>query len=137
MAKKPLKLADFEGNWTLTRRILQKDAPSARFEGTALWLPDGDGMAYHESGTLMLDGQPPMQGERRYRWHEDLTVWFEDGRFFHQVPGMGGATRHWCDPDLYRVQYRFGRWPDFETVWRVTGPRKNYAMISHFIRLNP
>ncbi len=61
-----------------------------------------------------------------------MSVWFEDGRLFHHVPPTGGGAEHWCAPDTYRVRYRFGQWPRFETTWRVTGPRKNYAMISTF-----
>lgn len=75
-----------------------------------------------------------MTAERRYRWDSDLRVFFEDGRFFHQVPRTGGATEHWCAPDMYRVRYRFARWPEWETVWRVIGPRKDYAMITRYTR---
>ena len=77
-----------------------------------------------------------MQAERRYLWREDLTVWFEDGRFFHQVPAEGGETGHWCDPDQYDVTYHFNDWPDFQVVWRVKGPAKDYRMVSHYTRID-
>ena len=128
-------LADFAGRWQLERRIVQRGGPAARFSGVAEWTGDGDALDLLERGTLHLGDQPPMQAERRYRWLADLTVLFEDGRYFHQVPAKGGPAGHWCAPDMYRVMYRFGRWPAFETVWRVRGPRKDYAMVSEYRRM--
>lgn len=126
------QLADFLGQWALSRRIVPAVGPEAQFEGTAVWTADG---AYTEEGLLRVDGQPPMRAERRYTWDAELTVYFEDGRFFHRVPPAGGATGHWCDPDQYDVTYDFALWPRFEVRWRVVGPRKNYEMISHYYRL--
>lgn len=127
-------LADFEGTWLIDRRIVQRSGPRGRFAGTAQWAPDADGMRYSEVGELEIEGQPPMHAERKYRWGRDLTVFFPDGTFFHQVPALGGLARHWCAPDMYSVRYRFARWPEFETVWRVTGPRKDYAMVTRYKR---
>jgi len=123
-------LADFEGRWTITRSIVPKEGPSGCFEGHGLWSEDGDGLAYVETGTLFLDGTPPMQAERRYHWASDLSVYFDDGRFFHLVPPTGGRTQHWCDPDTYKVDYDFANWPVFTVTWQVRGPRKSYQMTS-------
>ena len=76
--------------------------------------------------------QGRFRAERRYLWGPDLTVCFEDGRFFHQVPPEGGQAAHWCDPDQYEVSYDFRAWPDWQTRWRVVGPRKDYAMVSWY-----
>ena len=93
------QLSDFEGRWTISRLITPEQGAPARFDGQAVWSPDQNGLAYFESGTLALENAPPMQAERRYHWRPDLSVFFEDGRFFHQVPQAGGTTEHWCDPD--------------------------------------
>lgn len=127
-----MKLQDFEGRWRLDKTIQQTGAPDARFEGTAVWAPDGQGLGYHEQGVLTVPGHPPMQTERRYLWRAPLDVLFEDGRFFHSVPAGGGEARHWCAPDDYHVTYAFQAWPRFETLWRVTGPRKAYVMSCRF-----
>ncbi|WP_438991204.1 DUF6314 family protein [Lentibacter sp.] len=124
-------LSDFTGRWALSRRIVPAQGAEARFEGMAAWTAAG---AYEERGLLRVAGQPPMQAERRYRWAADLSVYFEDGRFFHQVPPEGGATGHWCDPDQYDVVYDFADWPRWQVRWAVLGPRKNYEMISHYSR---
>lgn len=131
---KPRVLADFEGDWQLQRRIVQRGGPPMRFVGEARWRAAPEGMEYLEAGVLEVQGQPAMQAERHYLWKDDLTVWFPSGRFFHLVPRLGGGAIHHCTPDLYRVRYRFGAWPAFETLWRVTGPRKDYAMISRYRR---
>lgn len=122
-------LSDFTGRWALSRRIVPVTGAEARFEGVAEWRLEG---AYEERGVLSVQGQPPMQAERRYRWDADLSVYFEDGRFFHKVPPLGGETGHWCDPDQYDVVYDFGTWPRWQVSWQVLGPRKNYEMISDY-----
>lgn len=91
-------------------------------------------MIYREEGTLTLKGQPPIHAEREYRWEEDLSVWFSDGRFFHNVPKEGGRTNHWCDPDTYNVLYEFADWPKFKVTWDVCGPRKDYRSVSLYER---
>lgn len=123
----PRVLSDFAGRWQVVRKITAKAAPDATFEGTALWTPQGTGLAYSETGVMRLSGHPPMQAARRYFWAEDLAVYFEDGRFFHQVPRAGGQTQHWCDPDRYRVVYDFSGWPQFRATWQVSGPCKDYV----------
>lgn len=126
----PRRLGDFLGTWDLDRRIEQSDGQTARFSGQARWTPQGQGALHTETGQLTLDRHPPMQAERRYRWGADLTVWFEDGRFFHRVPPQGGRSDHWCDPDQYDAAYEFDDWPVFRVTWQVRGPRKDYTMTS-------
>lgn len=128
------ELADFAGTWQVSRQIVQKDGPRATFTGQAVWTPEGDGLAYVETGTLEIEGQGAFTADRRYFWDRDLQVFFDDGRFFHQVPPEGGETGHWCDPDQYDVSYDFADWPAFVTIWQVRGPRKSYRMRTDFSR---
>lgn len=127
------RLEAFLGQWRLERRIVQGDGGTGRFEGLALFTADGAGALYEERGELILPGGR-FAAERRYRWGADLSVWFEDGRFFHAVPPGGGAAAHWCDPDRYDVHYDFSGWPDWQARWQVRGPRKEYTMVSHYVR---
>lgn len=124
------QLGDFLGRWRLQREILQDDGAKARFEGTAYWRLGGAEADYIEEGHLVVPGQGRFAAHRRYIWDKDLNVCFEDGRFFHQVPATGGTAQHWCSPDTYRVAYDFSRWPRWQAVWRVDGPRKAYSMVS-------
>ena len=127
-------LDDFAGVWALSRVISQDGMPPGQFIGTATWAPHAEGLAYVEEGTLTIVGQTPMAATRRYLWKPDLSVWFDDGRYFHTVPAQGGDTDHWCDPDDYRVHYDFTMWPEFVVTWRVQGPRKSYTMTSRYSR---
>lgn len=128
-------LQDFEGRWHLERHILSTQGPDARFEGRAVWSRTDGGLLYLEEGQMTLEGHPPMHAERRFFWAEDLSVFFEDGRFFHRVPGQGGDTAHWCDPDSYTLHYAFREWPVFHVHWRVSGPRKDYQARTQYTRL--
>lgn len=133
-------LQDFEGLWRLERRIHDARGPDARFSGTARFVPDGEGLILDEAGRLDLTGQGAFQAERRYLWRPDgacIAVFFADGRDFHRFdPGQGAAVAdHWCDPDTYQVRYDFSDWPRWQAEWRVTGPRKDYTMRSHYTPL--
>ena len=135
-----LGLMNFEGSWQVGRRIENAEGPEARFEGVARFEPDGAGLVYAEEGELQLEGQPPIRGERRYLWRQEedgtIAVFFDDGRDFHRFdPGAEApGDRHHCAPDVYDVTYDFGGWPEWESRWRVTGPRKDYVMVSRYRR---
>lgn len=125
---------DFEGDWQLARRIEQAGGPRAVFAGHARWTRGADGLDYFEDGELQIAERPPMRATRRYRWDDDLRVFFDDGRFFHAVPPHGGTATHFCAPDTYVAIYDFTGWPRFSVEWRVKGPRKDYRMISDYRR---
>ncbi|WP_050929988.1 DUF6314 family protein [Aestuariivita boseongensis] len=128
---KPRQITDFEGRWTLTRWIVHADGTKADFTGEARFEPnDTGGLAYLEDGHLTLPTGQQMRATRAYRWEADLSVFFDDGRPFHQVPAEGGEAVHLCPPDTYRVTYDFTEWPQWQAVWQVTGPRKDYVMTS-------
>lgn len=135
MPTKARVLRDFEGTWQIARDIIPDVGLPAQFEGHGIWSPTDGGLSYVETGTLTMAGTAPMKAERRYHWAEDLSIYFDDGRFFHTVPADGGETRHWCDPDSYHVTYDFSDWPHFDVTWRVDGPRKSYTTTSRFTRL--
>lgn len=129
-----LALSDFAGVWTIRRDITQDSAIPATFVGQGEWTFAVEGMDYIERGVLQMADQPPMKAERRYRWDADLNIYFEDGRFFHQVPPKGGEAAHWCDPDQYDVTYDFSDWPMWSCTWKVKGPFKNYWLRSCYTK---
>ena len=135
-----MELAAFEGLWTLTRTIEDISAGQrGRFLGTARLTPTPGGLAYVEEGRLTLAAAPPMAASRRYLWRAAgaaIEIDFEDGRFFHAFPAAEPRPEasHFCDPDHYAVRYDFTPWPDWRAEWRVTGPRKDYRMVSDYRR---
>lgn len=124
---RPRVLADFEGTWDILRDVIPVTGPRARFEGQGIWTRAAGGCTYLEVGKLHMPNVAPMHAERRYFWSDGMAVFFDDGRFFHDVPPDGGRTQHDCAPDTYVVEYDFGDWPAFHVRWSVTGPRKDYV----------
>lgn len=135
-----MELAAFEGLWTLSR-VIEDFRASARgvFRGRAWLTRCPEGLDYREEGELILGAGPAMTASRRYLWRAGpggIMVDFADGRFFHAFDPCTPAPEaaHFCDPDHYAARYDFARWPEWRAQWRVTGPRKDYRMISDYRR---
>lgn len=131
----PIDPAAFWGaQWTIERRVTETAGAVHHLTGTAQ--VDGAGL-YSERGILQLAQGGTSVAQRRYRWVRDDTgieVFFEDGRPFHRIDLSGGApgAQHWCDPDTYNVAYDFSHWPKWSATWQVTGPRKDYVMVTTY-----
>ena len=139
----PSSLQDFAGLWQVDRVI--DDARAGQRitgQGQARFTPGADlaELVYDEDMVLSLPGQSqPLRGTRRYLWAElagDIEIRFEDGRRLQRISLKTAPVRdvHLCDPDRYDGQYRFGDWPLWQAIWRVTGPRKDYVMTSTYRR---
>lgn len=131
-------LADFTGHWVVTRRIDDRLAgQTGSFAGTAVFTPSGEVLQYRESGELRLGAAAPMLAERAYLWRAlsgRIVVDYADGRPFHDFDPRDGRATHDCAPDVYVVRYDFARWPDWLANWHVTGPRKDYDMVTEYRR---
>ena len=134
-----MRLESFTGAWALQRAI--EDVRTGRagsLTGEARFTAVADGLAYSEDGRLAFAGSPPMRASRRYLWKNGgagtVEVWFEDSRFFHRFDAEdpAPAAAHDCRPDTYRVRYDFRAWPRWQAEWRVTGPRKDYGIVSRY-----
>lgn len=132
-----MQLSDFEGRWLLTRLVENADGTRAHFDGIATFSPGEGGLILLEEGHMSVPGQPKMRAARRYFWRQEaegVAVHFDDNRPFHIIgPGDCPQARHDCAPDLYRVSYDFSDPPGWRTTWRVTGPRKDYRMYTHYV----
>lgn len=131
-----LDLADFEGDWRLDRVIEDSRAGvTGHLTGQACWRPGQGGLILTETGELRYGEGAPMRAARRYLWRSEaggVAVYFEDGRPFHWFSADAPAAHHDCPPDDYRVAYRFDDWPNWTATWDVTGPRKEYRMVSRY-----
>ncbi|MBP7002967.1 DUF6314 family protein [Amaricoccus sp.] len=134
-----MRLSAFEGEWELTRDIDDARAGQrGRFVGRARFTPAPEGLRYREEGALTLGDGPALAASRDYLWRAGpegaIDVLFADGRLFHSFrpADPAPAAEHDCPPDLYRVRYDFAAWPRWQVAWRVSGPRKDYDMLSRF-----
>ncbi len=138
-----MKRDDFLGRWALERRISDHHSgQDGQMTGEAVFTTQGaDRLIYDETGTLTLAGGTAFTATRRYLWQfgeSQIAVFFADGRPFHTfVPaGHAAGTDHPCGDDFYTVRYDFTCWPDWQAVWTVTGPRKDYVSTSRYARLS-
>ena len=138
-----LQAADFIGRWQIDRRIDDRHAgQTGTLAGTATFAPGGDGgLIYDERGTLRLGTGTPLEATRRYLWRfgaGGVEVRFADGAPFHAfVPaGRAAGTAHLCGADLYEVAYDFSGFPEWQAVWTVRGPRKDYTATTRHRRVS-
>jgi len=131
----------FAGRWAMGRVITDlRGGPDGSFAGMATLEPRGATcLTYLEEGQLQLGDLSPMAASRRYIWQFALggvAVSFADGRPFHsfRLAESGAGSDHLCGADLYRVSYDFDAWPVWSAHWQVTGPRKDYTMLTRYAR---
>ena len=134
--------ADFEGAWSVGRWIEdRRNERTFQFVGLATFAPGpDDALVYHEDGRLQAEGMDAIRAERRYIWRfggaDPIAVEFEDGRPFYAFDPLATRPRatHVCDPDTYVITLDFGDWPDWRTVWVVTGPKKDMTITTAYAR---
>ncbi len=112
---------------------------TGRLDGTAVFTPVPDGLAYAESG-LMRFGPYRGMATQSYRFElvgpAQALVRFADGRAFHRLDlGTGiAAVTHDCAPDRYRGRYRVVSPSRWVLHWLVEGPRKDLRITSLYLR---
>lgn len=108
--------------------------------GDASFLADGDKLIYREEGELKM-GDIETNTEREYHYTFPAPslaeVRFPDGRFFHVLDLTKGIVRveHQCGEDTYHGLSRVLSDKAWLSVWRVTGPKKNQVITTHYLRV--
>lgn len=141
-----VSLARLAGAWRLTREVRHATGQVDRMAGMCRFTPieaghQMAGLLQKETGVLET-AQGRFQASRQYIWTEAdgaVQVYFDDMRPFLSIPKDAAKPHltHICDPDRYDVVFDFTHWPNWQAVWRVTGPRKSYVMTSHFAPDHP
>ena len=135
-----LSKQDFLGAWQIERHIYDQLSDRAgTLVGTARFVLAGGDVQYSETGTLRWGQGAPMQATRTYVWKfddKDVAVQFENGAPFHdfRLDHSAPTAAHFCRPDHYEVAYDFATFPSWSATWRVKGPRKDYEMVTNFVR---
>jgi hypothetical protein len=132
--------AFLRGDWRLCRRIHDlRLSLRGQFEGRASVTAVTDGLLLTETGSLVF-GEHVSDATQRYRIAFDrggAQVFRADGSYFHDLDLSSGWARilHRCGDDLYHGRYRVLDGDRYGVVWRVTGPRKDYRMVSLYSRI--
>ncbi|MEM7267985.1 MAG: DUF6314 family protein [Pseudomonadota bacterium] len=124
------------GRWRIDRKIENRIGPDAAFTGEGVFEPDAEGLIWRESGRLTTGGET-LTASRVYLWRfgPRVTVLYEEGAPFHDFDPAEPSARHLCGEDVYEVAYAFTPPDRWRAEWRVTGPAKDYLMISEMTRL--
>lgn len=142
-------LADFPdlqsfllGEWRLSRQLADRAAgTTGQLDGTVSFTLDDGGLLHLESGVLRWAGQDHVPATRQLSWYPASSPWaadicFDDGRPFHHLDLSSGADQpvHDCQPDVYRGEFQLLGPDEWSYQWEVTGPRKDFLLVSQLIR---
>jgi Family of unknown function (DUF6314) len=153
----PDALTWLRGSWRIERRLADHRSGSAGwFRGTARFEPpaadnskrpaaapgsDLAALIYDETGELAFgEHRGPASRRLIYRGRADGTaeVFFADEREFYRLDPRPGRwqARHWCGRDEYLVSGRVLGPGLFEERWHVTGPAKDYEIMTTLTRVD-
>lgn len=132
------------GSWSFDRVI----AAQGSMLGHATFTPlDGKSLAYREQGRLKLQNGTELDAEREYVFcahGRGFDVFFKETplRLFHTIElaasdggALSGSAGHLCNLDHYQSTYTFRGDGRFVIRHAVSGPRKDYTMITTYTRL--
>jgi len=130
------------GSWHIDRSV-QDRRRSIRGElrGQARFVPEDRCLLYDEQGTLIF-GVHRGRAEQSYRFdfpggNARAYVRFRDGRAFHELDLSHGhaVVSHACDLDLYEGRFIALEPRQWQSTWKVTGPRKDQEIVTLYTRL--
>ncbi len=132
----PARHDAFIGTWSVRRTVIDFLAGTrCVFSGQAVVTA----YAFEETGDISI-GERTLPASRSYRLErraDMISVLRADGSAFISLDGRASqSVRHDCGADLYLGRLLFRGPDEWAEAWRVKGPRKNYASLSRFVRLN-
>ncbi len=139
----------FEGAWKFTRQFTSY--PEA--QGSASFTPDGEDLVYEEALRLKVQEGQTLDATRSYRYvflPTSLRIKFSDGANLGLVfldfvlpdswqselnsTGLVLNADHQCGNDTYNATFSLNSDGTFATRYDVSGPAKDYAIISRYFR---
>ena len=139
-------MARLAGSWSFERDIEGQGCMLGLATFTAL---DAQSVAYREQGRLRLRNGTELEASREYifrRTDRGFEVFFNENppRLFHAVSlsasvreELTGSSSHRCNLDHYRSTYTFRPNGSFVIRHVVSGPRKDYTMVTIYHRAAP
>jgi Family of unknown function (DUF6314) len=131
------------GSWNMSRRMRDfRLGISGWFEGHANVCVQSGDLILQETGRLRFGAHEADAGQRYVLTLDQphvARVKRADGSLFHELDLSSGSANilHRCGDDIYRGRYRVLHGDCFFVVWQVTGPRKDYRMVTRLMRVAP
>ncbi len=134
------------GTWHVDRQINVKGRADGKFQGLAHIRPtDMRGtFSYHEEGRF-VDEDVKIEGTRDYLFKvkgDTLAIFFADthrmGEHYVTLDFSDGVTAqdtYLCDDDIYGHIFEIISGEHFVTETTVSGPDKDYRLITHYRRI--
>ncbi len=134
------------GTWHVDRQIHVRGRADSKFQGLAHIRPtDMRGtFSYHEEGRFVGE-DVKIESYRDYLYKVKggiLTILFADthrmGEHYVTLDFSGGVTAedtYLCDDDIYGHIFEIINGDHFSTETAVSGPEKDYRLITHYRRL--
>ncbi|MBT4879691.1 MAG: hypothetical protein HON43_01795 [Alphaproteobacteria bacterium] len=128
------------GQWTLARSVTDfRDEKTFSLKGIASYEGDFPILIYNEEGKGI---GPQFENDffqsYTYKFNTISTadILFTDGRFFHELCLEKGPclTEHKCNQDIYQGSFTCLSHTQLKMCWHVKGPRKDYEIISTYIK---
>lgn len=129
------------GSWQVDRSVLdRRQSIQGNLHGQAHFVPAGRCLLYEERGTLTLGAHCGV-AEQSYKYafagdNARACVSFRDGRTFHDLDLSYGqaVVSHACGRDLYEGRFMALDRRQWQSVWRVAGPRKDQEILTLYSR---
>ena len=132
------------GAWSFDRVIEGQGS----MKGLATFTPlDAERLAYREQGRLKLQNGTELEAQREYVFRKrdrGFEVSFKETppRLFHAIElaasddgVLSGSAGHLCNLDHYQSSYTFRGDGGFVVRHDVSGPRKDYTMVTTYMRV--
>ena len=129
-----VKHSDIIGDWLISRNIEDKlNQRNFILNGKAIFIKKDSLFYYKETGIIKSDDFES-RAHQDYTWIIKQYGWkinFSDGSHFHdlELENTKQEVYHHCGNDIYKGEFTLNLPKEYEVIWNVSGPNKNY--ISH------
>ena len=126
--------SDIIGEWIIRRNIEDKlNKRNFILSGKAIFTTEDNIFYYKETGVIKSDNFES-KAHQDYTWIMRPNSWkinFSDGSYFHdlELENTKQEVYYKCGNDIYKGRFKLNIPKEYEVIWNVSGPHKNY--ISH------
>jgi len=131
---------NLEGKWSI-KRILGAVGTA---EGEASFIQTGNSnvFSYQEKLEITFTGYEKQTGHQEYKFiydveRDSISKYNSSDNFMYQLKFSGNKANgeYDCTPDKYIATYMFLSDNKFFLIYKVTGPAKNYSIVTEFEKI--